>query len=108
MTYPQRRQKIVRLLSELDLDVLIFFQPENLRYLCGFSGSDGILLVTADQLVFMTDSRYTTQANKEVSADRIIEYKTQDAYMLSLPAHIAFIGCIRQMFWRLDSNDGKE
>ena len=77
MTYPQRRQKIVRLLSELGLDVLIFFQPENIRYLCGFSGSDGVLLVTADHLVFMTDSRYTTQANEEVLADRIIEYKTQ-------------------------------
>ena len=77
MTYPQRRQKIVRLLSELGLDVLIFFQSENIRYLCGFSGSDGVLLVTADHLVFMTDSRYTTQANEEVLADRIIEYKTQ-------------------------------
>lgn len=77
MTYPQRRQKVVRLLSELDLDVLIFCQPENIRYLCGFSGSDGVLLVTVDHLVFMTDSRYTTQANEEVSADRIIEYKTQ-------------------------------
>lgn len=77
MTYPQRRQKVVRLLSKLDLDVLIFCQPENIRYLCGFSGSDGVVLVTVDRLVFMTDSRYTTQAVEEVSADRIIEYKIQ-------------------------------
>lgn len=77
MKYSQRRQKAVKLLSELDLDVLIFCQPENIRYLCGFSGSDGVLLVTADHLVFLTDSRYTTQAHEEVAADRIIEYKLQ-------------------------------
>ncbi|MDT8444641.1 MAG: aminopeptidase P family protein [Desulfuromonadales bacterium] len=77
MKYSQRRQKAVKLLTELDLDVLIFCQPENIRYLCGFSGSDGVLLVTADHLVFLTDSRYTTQAHEEVAAERIIEYKLQ-------------------------------
>jgi Xaa-Pro aminopeptidase len=77
MTYSQRRQKAVKLLSELDLDVLIFCQPENIRYLCGFTGSDGVLLVTPDHLVFLTDSRYTTQANEEAAADRVIEYKIQ-------------------------------
>ncbi len=60
-----------------DLDVLIFCQPENIRYFCGFSGSDGVVLVTADQLVFLTDSRYTTQSNEEVVADCVIEYKIQ-------------------------------
>ena len=77
MIYSHRRQKAVKLLADSDLDVLIFCQPENLRYLCGFSGSDGVLLITADQLVFLTDSRYTTQSHEEVSADCIIEYKIQ-------------------------------
>ena len=77
MIYSQRRQKVAKLLSDLDLDALILCQPENIRYLCGFSGSDGVLLITPDQLVFLTDSRYTTQANEEVSADCIVEYKVQ-------------------------------
>lgn len=77
MTYPQRRQKVIQLLSKLGLDVLVFCQPENIRYLCGFSGSDGVLLITPDDLVFLTDSRYTTQAQVEVAADRVIEYKVQ-------------------------------
>ncbi len=77
MKYSQRRQEAVKLLTELGQDVLIFCQPENIRYLCGFSGSDGVLLVTEDHLVFLTDSRYTTQAHEEVAADRIIEYNLQ-------------------------------
>jgi Xaa-Pro aminopeptidase len=77
MRYSQRRQKAVELLSALSLDALIFCQPENIRYLCGFSGSDGVLIVTPDHLVFLTDSRYTTQAHEEVVADRVAEYKIQ-------------------------------
>jgi len=77
MIYSQRRQKVAKLLSDLDLDALVLCQPENIRYLCGFCGSDGVLLITPDQLVFLTDSRYTTQSNEEVSADSIVEYKVQ-------------------------------
>ncbi len=77
MAYPQRRQKVANLLGAHNLDALVLCQVENLRYLCGFSGSDGALVVTADKLVFMTDSRYTTQAEAEVSADLICEYKTK-------------------------------
>ncbi len=77
MTFSYRRQKAVDLLSRLDLDALVLCQPENIRYLCGFSGSDGSLIVTPDQLVFLTDSRYTMQAHEEVSADSIHEYKSK-------------------------------
>lgn len=77
MIYPQRRQKVIKLLSDLALDALILCQSENIRYLCGFTGSDGVLLVTPEQLVFLTDSRYTTQANDEVTADSVVEYKVQ-------------------------------
>lgn len=75
MIYSHRRKKAVNLLSELDLDAVVFCQPENIRYLCGFSGSDGVLIVTPDSFIFLTDSRYTTQAHDEVLADCIDEYK---------------------------------
>jgi Xaa-Pro aminopeptidase len=77
MVYSQRSQKAVDLLAKLDLDALVFCQPENIRYLCGFSGTDGVLIVFSDQLVFLTDSRYTTQSNEEVTADLICEYKVK-------------------------------
>lgn len=75
MVYSHRRQKVADLLKKLELDALVFCQPENIRYLCGFTGSDAGLIVFPDQLVFLTDSRYTTQSNAEVTADQICEYK---------------------------------
>lgn len=37
----------------------------NIRYLSGFTGHDSFLLVTADQLILLTDGRYITQAQEE-------------------------------------------
>lgn len=39
----------------------------NIRYLTGFTGSNAALLVTNDNAVFATDSRYEIQANSQVS-----------------------------------------
>jgi Xaa-Pro aminopeptidase len=57
----------------LEIDTLWITQPENRRYLSGFKASDGqltessgSLVITADQAVLITDSRYTTQAQQEV------------------------------------------
>ena len=42
----------------------------NVRYLTGFTGSNGQLLVTADGATFLTDGRYTEQARHEVARPR--------------------------------------
>jgi Xaa-Pro aminopeptidase len=47
----------------------------NIRYLCGFSGSAGVLLVPANERskpVFYTDGRYTQQAADEVRNARVV------------------------------------
>ena len=88
MNYSLRRQKAVDLLTRLELDALVLCQPENIRYLCGFTGTDGALVVSAEQLVFLTDSRYTTQARTEVVADKITEYKVKsDGIIAALSRH---------------------
>jgi Xaa-Pro aminopeptidase len=46
----------------------------NIRYICGFTGTDGALIVTGKHVVFLTDSRYTCQAQQQVIADEVIEY----------------------------------
>lgn len=74
MLYSQRRQKAGSILAKLELDALVFCKPENIRYLCGFTGSDGALILFSDHLVFLTDSRYTSQSHEEVIADQICEY----------------------------------
>ena len=88
MNYSLRRQKAVDLLTRLELDALVLCQPENIRYLCGFTGTDGALIVSMEQLVFLTDSRYTTQAHTEVVADKIDEYRVKsDAVIAVLSSH---------------------
>jgi Xaa-Pro aminopeptidase len=57
--------------SGLRADALLASHPANIRYLCGFSGSAGILLVEASGAILFTDSRYTFQAREEVPGARV-------------------------------------
>lgn len=60
------------------IDVFLTFYPVHLRYLTGFTGSNGALMVRPDRAVFFTDGRYTDQAHAEVSiADVIITDRGQ-------------------------------
>ncbi|MEN8614510.1 aminopeptidase P family protein [Dehalogenimonas sp. THU2] len=52
---------------ELGIDGILVAQPENRRYLSGFDGSSGYVLVTADVAVLATDFRYVEQA--EIQAE---------------------------------------
>lgn len=64
-------------LQRFDVDVLIFVNLCNIRYLTGFTGSSSTLVLGRDEGWFLTDSRYTTQASDEVSGFNIIEYRSQ-------------------------------
>ncbi|NLC70705.1 MAG: aminopeptidase P family protein [Desulfuromonadaceae bacterium] len=72
----ERLEKIRRVLDQRELDAVLFTHAANIRYLCGFSGSEGALIVDRQGSFFLTDSRYTTQARREVEADHVVEYRT--------------------------------
>ena len=61
----QRREQLARRLHEEQLDALIINSPVNVTYLTGFTGSAGLLLVSAQATVLVTDFRYATQAPQE-------------------------------------------
>ena len=46
----------------------------NVRYLCGFTGSNGILFVTRRDAYFITDGRYTNQAQEQVKGAQVFTY----------------------------------
>ncbi len=52
-------------LPEAGADALIVSQPENRAYLSGFTGSAGVLLVSADRALIATDFRYFEQVGQE-------------------------------------------
>ena len=49
-------------LAEKELDALLVSTPENRRYLSGFTGSSGYLLISRSQAILATDFRYVEQA----------------------------------------------
>ena len=59
------------------IDAVAFFNCHNLRYLCGFTGTDGVLLAWQDGAQFLTDSRYVSQAREQVAATEVREYQTK-------------------------------
>ena len=61
----ERVEGLVSQFKENELDGVLISAPENRRYLSGFSGSAGYLLITKINAVLVTDSRYTEQAAKQ-------------------------------------------
>ncbi|HEV7524270.1 MAG TPA: aminopeptidase P family N-terminal domain-containing protein, partial [Acidimicrobiia bacterium] len=55
-------------LADDALDALLVTKLANVRYLTGFTGSAGLLLVTSDDARFVTDGRYTQRAQEELEA----------------------------------------
>lgn len=63
--------RLDRLRARLDgaeVDALIVTNLANVRYLTGFTGSAGVLAVTADAAVLTTDGRYRTQSAEQVGS----------------------------------------
>ena len=62
-----RADRLVELLAERELDMLVVTDLLNLRYLTGFTGTNGACVVGGDERVFFTDFRYVEQASEQVT-----------------------------------------
>jgi Xaa-Pro aminopeptidase len=67
----ERRDRLRALAAQRELDAVLITDLLNVRYLTGFTGSNGALLVRTDPSgarsdLFATDGRYTTQAGVQV------------------------------------------
>lgn len=72
---PSRIARLQQKFPAYKIDSLIFFNMSNIRYLTGFTGSDGVLLINSAKAILLVDGRYTVQAGLEVTDIPIIEYK---------------------------------
>lgn len=68
-----RRSRLEPLFEEFKLDAVLVTDIKNIRYLCGFSGSEGALLISSSTAWFLCDSRYTAQATVEVQGAEVRE-----------------------------------
>ena len=55
-------------LADATIDALLVSKLANVRYLTGFTGSAGVVLVTRDGARLVTDGRYTQRAHEELDA----------------------------------------
>ncbi|HUI79703.1 MAG TPA: Xaa-Pro peptidase family protein [Bryobacteraceae bacterium] len=67
--FERRRNTVSEGLAARRLDALLVSFSANLRYLSGFTGSNGNLLVLPDRAILFTDPRYTIQASQEVTCE---------------------------------------
>jgi Xaa-Pro aminopeptidase len=84
-------------MAEKGIDVMMVLVEENRRYLSGFTGEDhqfdesaGALLVSADQLILATDSRFELQARVEAPLYEVVIYR--HGLAKELPVVIARLG----------------
>ncbi len=66
METPIRISRLLKELSAQAFDGLLVTSPVNIRYLTGFSGSAGLLLVSAEHTVLTSDGRYGDQMREEL------------------------------------------
>jgi Xaa-Pro aminopeptidase len=64
-----RADRLVELIAERELDQLFVSDLTNVRYLSGFTGTNGACLLGADQRIFFTDFRYIERAGDEVGEE---------------------------------------
>jgi Xaa-Pro aminopeptidase len=63
-----RAERLRALLADERVDALLVTSLTNIRYLTGFTGSSALLVLTADDLLLVTDGRYTEQAADQLVA----------------------------------------
>ena len=72
MNYSLRQGNLLEDLSRRHLGALLVTHLANVRYLCGFTGSAGVLVAADGRCTFFTDGRYREQARTEVQGARVV------------------------------------
>ncbi|WP_238483688.1 M24 family metallopeptidase [Anaerosporobacter faecicola] len=67
------KERVIKVLDELNLDAVLVSDGYNMRYISGFTGATGYLYVSRNRSVILTDFRYTIQANNQSQGFEVIE-----------------------------------
>ncbi|MEX0756189.1 MAG: Xaa-Pro peptidase family protein [Actinomycetota bacterium] len=73
MDHAGRRTRVAARLAEIGVPTILVTDRANVRYLTGFTGSAGVLLLSGDRpALLLTDGRYTEQARREGSGVEVL------------------------------------
>src|ERR1700734_566216 len=65
--FQQRRAGASSQLATHKVEALLVSSPANVRYLSGFAGSNGLMLLTGDEAHFFTDPRYAAETAETIT-----------------------------------------
>ena len=99
----ERLNKFRAILAEKDLDGFLISSPENRRYLSGFTGSSGVLLIDQKQAVLLTDFRYLEQAAEQVAKSGFKVKKHQPKLWLTVVDEITAWSKRQALRWGFES-----
>jgi Xaa-Pro aminopeptidase len=68
----ERAPRLRAVLARNELDALVVTDLTNVRWLTGFTGSNGVAVVLSDAIVLVTDGRYGDQAERQLAAARCV------------------------------------
>ena len=77
-----RLDNLRKKLAEKELDAIFITAPENRRYLSGFTGSAGYLLVSQEDALLATDFRYIEQAEIQSPDYRVVKAGSEWSWFL--------------------------
>ena len=67
-----RAERVFERMRERELDSLLVSNLVNVRWLCGFTGTNGACVLTAEERLFVTDFRYVEQATAETEGVEVV------------------------------------
>lgn len=91
-----RRRALAARLGELDVEALFVTRLPNTRYLTGFTGSNGQVLLHGEHAAFLSDGRYTGQAAREAPDVERVTYDRN--YRDEVASRVAAAGIARLGF----------
>lgn len=71
----KRVENVRKKFQQHGIDALLITSPTNRRYISGFTGSTGYVLISEDRAAFITDFRYVEQAADQCKGYEIIDNK---------------------------------
>lgn len=88
-----RVKRIVEMMLMDNVDAYLIVSDENLRYLSGFNGSDSYILLTRNNhKFFITDARYTEQAENECPDYIVVNWRKDNKSLAEVVKEI----CIKE------------
>jgi Xaa-Pro aminopeptidase len=82
-----RGDRLAASLAERELDLILITDLTNVRYLTGFTGTNGACICGSDTRLFLTDFRYTERAAAEVDGWEAIT--VTDDWLGGIAAHLS-------------------